>query len=120
MPYNKQYKTTRIEIVNYMMNDIYEIRNKLSFYKELIEDITGKRAQAIHYNDESHDLSVRLDDESVVLRNAGTNAREITINIINHFSDYKNKELARELRKSLQRALRENNFYSRLDVDERK
>lgn len=114
---NEGSKATRIERL-VIDNREKEIVDKLRFYQELIQDITNKEVSAIYYDNKHYDLIVRFDNYSVALRAAGIDARELTKNIIIHFSDYKNKEIAEELRKSLQRALRENHFYSRLDVDE--
>lgn len=115
---NERSKATRIERLTLFGRVENEKIDKLGFYKELIQDITNKEVSAIFYNTERQDLTVRFNDESVVLTDAGTDAREITKNIIMCFSDYKNKELARELRKSIQRALKENNFWSCIDVDD--
>lgn len=116
MQYRK-YKTTRIKDLRYIREE-ESITYKLGFYKELIEDITDQEVITLYYEKESHNLLVRFKDNSVVLEEAGTDARELTKNIIMCFSDYKNKELARELRKSIQRALKENNFWSCIDVDD--
>lgn len=109
MPY-KQDKATRIERLNFVDNREKEIVDKLRFYQELIQDITNKEVSAIFYNLERQDLTVRFNDESVVLKGASADAREITKNIIIYFSDYKNREIAEELSKSIQRALKDNGF----------
>jgi hypothetical protein len=107
---NKGSKTTRIERLTFIAPDEDEKRRKLGFYKELIQDITNKEVSAIFYNTERQDLTVRFDDESVVLTGAGTDARDLTKNIITYFSDYRNREIAEELSKSIQRALKDNGF----------
>lgn len=116
MPY-KQDKTTRIEHLTLIAPDEEAKRRKLRFYKELIQDITNKEVSAIFYNTERKDLTVRFNDESVVLTGAGTDARDLTKNIITYFSDYRNRELAEELSKSIQRALKDNGFRLFTDIN---
>lgn len=107
---DKGSKATRIERIILFGNREREKVDKLGFYKELIQDITNKEVSAIFYNTEHQDLTVRFNDESVVLTGAGTDARDLTKNIITYFSDYRNRELAEELSKSIQRALKNNGF----------
>lgn len=109
MPY-KQDKATRIKRIILFGNREREKVDKLRFYQELIQDITNKEVSAIFYSTERKDLTVRFNDESVVLTGAGTDARDLTKNIITYFSDYRNRELAEELSKSIQRALKDNGF----------
>lgn len=109
MPY-KRSKTTRIERLTLFGRVEKEKVDKLRFYQELIQDITNKEVSAIFYNTERQDLTVRFNDESIVLTGAGTDARDLTKNIITYFSDYRNRELAEELSKSIQRALKNNGF----------
>lgn len=109
MPYKKD-KASRIERIILFGNREREKVDKLRFYQELIQDITNKEVSAILYNTERKDLTVRFNDESVVLTGADTDARDLTKNIITYFSDYRNRELAEELSKSIQRALKDNGF----------
>lgn len=114
---NERSKATRIERITLFGNREREKVDKLRFYQELIQDITNKEVSAIFYSLERKDLTVRFNDESVVLTGADTDARDLTKNIIMYFTDYKNKELARELRKSIQRALKDNGFRLFTDIN---
>lgn len=114
---NERSKATRIERLTLFGRIEKEKVDKLRFYQELIQDITNKEVSAILYSTERQDLTVRFNDESVVLTGAGTDARDLTKNIITYFSDYRNRELAEELSKSIQRALKDNGFRLFTDIN---